>query len=71
MKLTFFGNRSVLIRSAGWDMGILTVILQGGKHYEFYAVPEREFLNFQHVESPGRFFNRSIKNHYNFAEILC
>lgn len=48
----------------------LWVTFVSGRQYVYFDVPPEKFSAFSHAESRGGFFNREIRDHYGYREIL-
>ena len=70
MKFTFLGNHSSMIRVIGWEHEILTIVYQNKRHYEYYAVLKKVFLDFTSAESPGKYYHEFVKDKFHYAEII-
>lgn len=54
---------SSIIEAIGYDNTnrVLRVWLNSGRTYDYYKVPELDYLSFLEAESKGRFYNLVIK----------
>ena len=60
-------NSSAIITiSYSYDDNSLSVTFVNGKTYLFSDVQSNEFLSLKYAESIGKYFNRHIKNNYNY-----
>ena len=48
----------------------LWITFVSGRQYVYFDVPPEKFSAFSHAESRGGFFNREIRDHYGYREIL-
>jgi hypothetical protein len=57
--------------SADYDpwSGTLTIVFHGGRVYEYYGVPHREFAGLVNAGSHGKYFHAHIKNYYPFQRL--
>ncbi len=46
----------------------LLITFAGGKTYKYYDVPRSVYENFLRAESKGGFFNRCVRDRYDFAQ---
>lgn len=62
---------SSIIKSAAYDATTktLAVDLQTGQRYQYSGVPETVAIGFTQAESPGRFFNREIRDRFATTKI--
>ena len=60
---------SSVIRSFDYDRDArqLDIEFVTGKRYSYYGVPERIVAAFQAARSKGSFFNRRIRDHFDFT----
>jgi hypothetical protein len=65
----FIGDSSC-IRTVAYSSKdkVLIVNFQDGKSYTYYEVPTLVYANLLRATSKGFFFNRYIRNNYNFDE---
>ena len=60
-------NSSAIITiSYSYDDNRLSVTFVNGKTYVFDKVQRSEFIGLKYAESIGKYFNRHIKNNYNY-----
>jgi KTSC domain len=61
---------SSVIRSFDYDVADhrLDIRFVSGRLYSYLAVPEREVAAFRRASSKGGFFNRRIRDRYDFVE---
>ena len=61
---------SSVIRSFDYDVTDqrLDVEFVSGRRYSYFAVPEDEVDAMRRVTSKGSFFNRRIRDHYDYVE---
>ncbi len=61
---------STAIRSIEYDALAreLRVIFTDGRTYKYYDVPRGIYANFADAESTGAYFNRYIKDRYDFTQ---
>jgi len=45
------------------------IVFHGGRAYEYYQVPHREFAGLVNAGSHGKYFHEHIKNHYAFQRV--
>jgi hypothetical protein len=66
MPLTSRPIVSSMIASAGYDPDtrVMEIEFRSGKTYTFSEVPPHVYENLLASDSPGRYFNQSIKNNY-------
>lgn len=57
------------IQSARYDeeAQVLQVTFNNGGMYEYYGVPSRIAVEFEHAESKGVYLAASIKGHYRYS----
>jgi hypothetical protein len=55
----------------GYDSNteMLRVEFNSGGVYEYYGVPESEYLGLMNAGSKGSYFHGNIKNHYRYQKI--
>jgi len=51
------------------DTQVLEITFRSGSVYLYAGVPEEVYLAFRHARSKGRYFNRFIKDQYNFRQV--
>jgi hypothetical protein len=61
---------SSVIRSFDYDVADrrLDIRFVSGRHYSYLAVPEREVEALRRAGSKGAFFNRRIRDRYDYVE---
>ena len=59
------------VASIGYDPKsmLLEVEFKNGSIYQYFDVPENEYLNVISAESIGRYLNQNIKNNYRYCKI--
>lgn len=59
------------VASIGYDSNSMTLEVEflNGSIYQYFDVPEVEYLNLISAESVGRYLNQNIKNNYRYAQI--
>ncbi len=59
------------IRSVGYDGGAETLEVEftSGSVYQYFDVPESEYEGLMNAGSKGRYFNRNIKECYQYAQV--
>src|SRR5580704_17345797 len=64
--------QSSTVRSVRYDHDAcaLDITFVSGKTYRYLDVPLEVYVDFIGAESKGEFFNDSIKNEFNFAEVM-
>ena len=56
---------SSLIKAVAYDNGTLTIDFTTGKSYSYHNVPENKVQELIKADSPGRYFNREIRDQYS------
>jgi hypothetical protein len=51
------------------DSGVLTVTFVSGRRYKYFGVSGDVVTAFRHAPSKGAFFNRHIRDQYDFREV--
>lgn len=62
---------SSVVRSVGYDrkLRVLEVEVAGGAIYQYLDVPAREYFALVSADSVGRYYNREIKETYEFRKV--
>ena len=63
---------STVIRNYHYDPDAreLTITFVSGRKYIYFDVPHEKFSAFVHAPSRGPFFNREIRDAYNYREVI-
>jgi hypothetical protein len=59
-------SSAIITISYSYESNQLSVTFVNGKTYLFNKVQSDEFLSLKYAESIGKYFNRHIKNNYNY-----
>ena len=59
---------SSFIKEITWKEGNLFVRLKTDKFYEYKNVPKNVYEDFMNSESHGKFFDKNIKNRYEYVK---
>lgn len=57
------------IASIGYEDCTLEIEFNGGRIYQYYDVPEDVFNELMSASSHGQYFNRHVKNIYQYKQI--
>jgi hypothetical protein len=62
---------SSVLAAVGYDQRrrLLEVKLVSGAVYQYLEVPAREFMALLAADSPGRYYNKSIKPNYDYRQV--
>jgi len=50
--------------------GMLKITFLSGSVYAYHDVPDKIYQGLSRAASKGKYFNRLIKNHYNFDQLV-
>ena len=58
------------IATIGFANGVLEIEFKSRSVYQYFDVPETEFLNLMKADSKGTYHNKYIKGHYKYTRVL-
>lgn len=59
------------VAAVGYDINTMTLEVEfnSGSVYQYFDVPEAEYLNLIGAESVGKYLNQNIKGNYRYVQI--